>query len=144
MRFKVGLAAMAVVLAAPAWAEGDAAVGEKEFNKCKACHAIIAADGTVIVKGGKVGPDLYGVAGRPAGSFPDYAYGPSLVAAGVKGLVWDEASFVSYVQDPTGFLRTYLDDPSAKGKMAFKLAKKGEDVYAYLVSVAPAVEPAAP
>ena len=38
--------------------------GEKEFNKCKACHTIQAPDGTDVVKGGKTGPNLYGVVGR--------------------------------------------------------------------------------
>jgi len=42
--------------------------------------------------------------------------------------------------DPTKYLRTYLGDDKAKGAMAFKLPKKMEDVYAYLVSVAPPAE----
>jgi cytochrome c len=60
-----------------------------------------------------------------------------MVEAGEKGLVWDDATFVEYVQDPTNFLKTYLDDPSAKGKMIFKLTSGMEDVVAYLKSVAP-------
>ena len=57
-----------VAFAAPALASGDAAKGESDFKKCKACHAIVADDGTEIVKGGKVGPNLYGVVGRAAAS----------------------------------------------------------------------------
>ena len=51
-------AVAALLLAAPAFAAGDAAVGAKDFNKCKACHSIIGADGAAVVKGGKVGPNL--------------------------------------------------------------------------------------
>ena len=61
-------------------------------------------------------------------------------AAGAAGLVWDEETFVAYVQDPAGFLKTRLNDPKAKAKMSFKL-KKAEDaanIYAFLVSLAPA------
>lgn len=134
---KFALVLAGVVLASPVLAQ-DAAKGEKEFNKCKACHMITAADGTAIVKGGKVGPNLYGVIGRAAGAYPDFKYSESLAAAGAKGLVWDEASFLTYVKDPSGFLKEYLGDPKAKGAMAYKLAKGGEDVHAYLVSVAPA------
>lgn len=131
---------LSVLLAVPgaALAGGDAAVGEKEFSKCKACHSIIAADGSAVVKGGKVGPNLFGVIGRPAASLPGFKYGPSILAAGAKGLVWDEALLSTYVQDPTAFLKDYLGDDAAKSKMTFKMAKKSEDVAAYLASLAAA------
>lgn len=127
--------AIAGLLAVPAYAEGDAEAGEKAFNKCKSCHMIADPTGEVIVKGGKTGPNLYGVAGRTAGTYEDFKYGDSIVAAGEKGLVWDEASFAEYTQDPKGFLKSYLDDTAAKSKMTFKLKSGGEDVYAYIVSV---------
>jgi cytochrome c len=124
-------------LAAPAFA-GDAAKGEAEFKKCKACHSIIADDGTAIVKGGKVGPNLYGVIGRQVGGVADFAYGDSLKAAGADGTLWDEATLTAYVVDPTAWLKTKTGDAAAKSKMSFKLAKGGEDVAAYLASVKPA------
>ena len=130
-------------LAGPALAEGDPAVGEKEFNKCKACHSIIADDGTAILKGGKTGPNLYGVFGRQAGSYPDAKYSDAMVAAGAKGLIWDAAQFMTYIQDPTAFLKTYLGDDGAKSLMFFKLTSKAEDVAAYLSSVGPAPADAA-
>ncbi|WP_295313170.1 cytochrome C [Roseobacter sp.] len=131
-------ALIALSFAAPAFAEGDAEAGEKEFNKCKACHMIVSDDGTEIVKGGKTGPNLYGIIGRQAGSVEDFRYGDDLVKAGEEGLVWDAAQLTEYVTDPRAFLREYLDDSKAKSKMAFKLKKGGEDVAAYLASVAPA------
>lgn len=135
---KLSLIATAALLAfsAPAFA-GDAEKGEKEFKKCKSCHMIEAADGTSIVKGGKTGPNLYGVIGRKAGS-TDFKYGDSILAAGEGGLVWDEENIVAYMADPKAFLAETTGDAAAKSKMSFKLSKGGEDVAAYLASVAPA------
>ncbi len=128
--------------AAPAFADGhlmgDPEAGGKTFNKCKSCHQIVADDGTEIVKGGGVGPNLYGVIGRQAGSLEGYSYGDDIVAAGEAGLVWDQESLAGFVSDPRGYLREYLDDNGAKSKMSYKLSKGGEDVAAYLASVAPA------
>ena len=116
---------------------GDIAAGEKEFSKCRACHSIVADDGTEIVKGGMVGPNLYGVIGRPIASVEGFNYGDSIKALGETGAEWNEELFTSYVQDPTAFLREQLDDKSARSNMAFKLRKGMEDVYSYLVSVGP-------
>lgn len=116
-------------LATAAFAEGDAAAGEKGFKKCKSCHSIEG-----VVKGGKTGPDLKGLPGRVAGS-ADFKYGDSTVQAGEKGLVWDEASFVKYLEDPKAFLVDYLGDGAARSKMSFRLKSGGEDIWAYLVSV---------
>ncbi len=129
------LAVTAAAFWTPAFA-GDAAVGEESFKKCKACHSIIAPDGTEIQKGGRTGPNLYGVVGRPVASDPDYAYGASVAALGATGAAWDEASIASYVADPTGYLKTALADDAAKSKMSFKLADGGADIAAYLASVA--------
>lgn len=125
------------LLAAPALA-GDAAKGEADFKKCKACHAIVADDGTEIQKGGKTGPNLYGVIGRQIGSLPDFKYGDDIVAAGADGTVWDEAMLAAYVADPGAWLKEKTGNASAKSKMSFKLAKGGEDMAAYLASLKPA------
>ena len=47
-------------------AMGDLAHGEKVFKKCSACH-MIAADGKNMI-----GPNLWNVIGRTAGSVSDY------------------------------------------------------------------------
>ena len=127
----------AALFAAPALAEGDADKGAKDFNKCRSCHMITTDAGEDIVKGGRTGPNLYGIIGRQAGTYEDFKYGDDLVAAGEAGLVWDEENFVTYVVDPRAFLRTYLDDSKAKSKMTFKLKDGGQDIYAYLISVGP-------
>lgn len=122
-------------LTAPALAAGDAAKGEGEFKKCKACHAIIAADGTEIVKGGKTGPNLFGVLGRPVGGLADYAYSDSLKAVGAAGKVWDEPMLAAYLPDPSAWVKEQTGDAAAKSKMAFKLSKGAEDMAAYLATL---------
>ena len=143
------LAALGVTLmAAPAFSDGhttgNAEDGKGVFKKCKACHSIIDADGGMIVKGGKNGPNLYGVYNRVAGTQKDFLkkYGKSLIKAGEAGLMWNEADFVTYVADPKKFLKTYLDDKKAKSKMSFKLKKEQDvkDVWAFIVANGPAVE----
>lgn len=131
------LALAASLAAASAASAGDPAAGEKIFAKCKVCHSITAPDGTAIQKGGKVGPDLYGVIGRQAGTYEGFKYGPSIVAAGAAGLVWDEEKISQYDPDPGKFLQTFLNDPKAKSNMIFKLPSGAEDVAAYIASVGP-------
>ena len=129
------LAVTAAALAAPAFA-GDPAAGEDTFKKCKACHSVIAPDGTEIQKGGKTGPNLYGVIGRAVASDPDFKYGEGLLAVGATGAVWDEAALAAYVADPGAWVKEKSGDEAAKSKMSFKLATGGEDIAAYLASVA--------
>ncbi len=134
--------AFAFVTGSPAFAAGDAAAGEKVFAKCQTCHVIANEAGEVLGgKNSKTGPNLYGMPGRIAGSYPDFKYGESIVALGATGFVWDEASFVEYAADPGKFLKTKLDDTKAKSKMAFKLGKAEDaaNVWAYIVSLSPAV-----
>ena len=127
--------AAALVLATPSLA-GDAEAGAKVFSKCKACHSIVAPDGTEIQKGGRTGPNLYGVIGRAVASEAGFAYGDSIAALGATGAVWDAASLAAYVANPVDYLKAALGDDAAKSKMSFKLASGGEDVAAYLESVA--------
>lgn len=148
MKFVTVTALAMALFSAPAFADGhatgDAEAGEKVFKKCKSCHSIIDAEGEAIQKGGKTGPNLYGLYNRVAGTNEDFGkkYGKSLVAAGEAGLTWNEADFVAYTADPKKFLATYLDDKKARSKMSFKLKKEADsaNVWAYLVSVGPAAE----
>ncbi|MEY8843004.1 cytochrome c family protein, partial [Cribrihabitans sp. XS_ASV171] len=121
MKLTIVAAFAAVTTAGTVFAQeapsGDAEAGEKVFRQCRSCHMITDAEGNDIQKGGKTGPNLYGVVGRTAGTYEDFRYSDDMVAAGEAGLVWNEADFVTYVQDATEFLRAYLDDSSARGKM---------------------------
>lgn len=133
-KFTLLTAFSALMLATPALA-GDPAAGEAEFKKCKACHSIIASDGTEVVKGGKTGPNLGAIVGRPVASVADYKYGDSILAVGAAGKVWDEASIAAYVVDPAAWLGANGAGDEAKSKMSFKLAAGGEDVAAYLATI---------
>ena len=143
----LSIALAAGLLAAPAFADshsaaptGDAAAGEAAFNQCQTCHVVVNDAGeTLAGRNAKTGPNLYAIAGRQAGSVEGFRYSTAMVDAGEGGLMWDEASFVGYVQDPTAWLREHLDDNRARGKMAFKVRKEEDAVnlWAYLHSLAP-------
>ena len=141
MKLKIATTLAALTLATSAFADGhgasgDAEAGEKVFNKCKSCHMIQNAEGENIVRGGRTGPNLYGIVGRTAGTVEGFNYGADLVAAGEAGLVWNEENFVAYVQDPKAFLSEFLGS-SARSKMSFRLRDGMADVYAYLAEVGP-------
>ncbi len=137
MKALLTVTATLLAFSAPAFAEGDIAKGEKAFKKCKACHVITDDEGTVIYKGGKTGPNLYGIIGRVAGTYEGFKYGKSMIAAGEGGLIWDEDTLAAFVADPKAFLKEVTGEGGAKSKMSFKLKKGGEDVAAYLASVGP-------
>jgi cytochrome c len=128
------LPVLALVLATPALA-GDPTKGEADFKKCKSCHSIIGADGTEIQKGGKTGPNLFGIMGNPVASSPDFKYGDGILAAKAAGAVWDEAAVAAYVADPGAWVKAASGDDAAKSKMSFKLAAGGEDMAAYLATL---------
>jgi len=58
------------------FASTSVAEGAKIFKKCAACHSIAEGGGN------KIGPALWGVLGRPAGSIPDYKYSKAMAAHG--------------------------------------------------------------
>jgi cytochrome c len=58
------------------FASTSAAEGAKVFKKCAACHSIAEGGGN------KIGPALWGVLGRSAGSIPDYKYSKAMAAHG--------------------------------------------------------------
>jgi len=111
----------AVMLAsAPAFADGDAANGEKVFIKCKACHE--NEQGV-----SKIGPTLKGIVGRKTASIDGYSYSDAMKAKGAAGQVWDEATLAAYLPDPKAYV------PGTK--MAFAGLKNPQevaDVIAYL------------
>ena len=131
----LAVTAVLTAFAMPAFAEGDAAKGEADFKKCKACHMIVAPDGTEVVKGGKTGPNLWGLEGKVVGSTEDFKYGDAIVSVGAAGTVWTAEELAAYMADPGAWLKEKTGDDKAKTKMTYKLAKGSEDMAAYLVSI---------
>jgi len=134
------LAALSMGLASTTAIAGDAAAGENAWRTCRSCHGITDNDGTVIQRGGRTGPNLFGLAGRQVASLDGFNFSAPLVQFAADGAVWTEALFVEYVQDPTSFLRTHLDDTSVRSAMNFRMRSGAEDMWAYLESLAPAAE----
>jgi cytochrome c len=92
------LAIVAVILpAAYAWSaeSGDAARGEKAFQRCYACHSV-NPDETAKLQG----PSLYRILDRPAGSIAGFEYSDAMLAKATAGLVWDAATLERYIADP--------------------------------------------
>ena len=58
------------------FASTNAAEGAKIFKKCAACHSISQGGAN------KIGPALWGVLGRKAGSVSDYKYSKAMIAYG--------------------------------------------------------------
>lgn len=129
----------ATLLAVPAFAQdaGDAAKGESEFKKCKACHMVQAPDGTDIIKGGKTGPNLYGVVGRKAGTAEGFKYSDALTKLGDAGEIWTQEDLEAYITDPNKYVEEKVGDKALKTKMTFKMAKNQADVIAFLAVHSP-------
>lgn len=113
IRSAAALLALGAVVSAPAFAEGDAAAGEKVFKKCMACHTTEAGKN-------KVGPSLHGIVGRPAGSVEGFKYSKASASAAEEGLVWTEEKLAEYLPNPRAFM------PGTK--MAFAGLKKDTEV----------------
>ncbi|MCB2081762.1 MAG: c-type cytochrome [Rickettsiales bacterium] len=73
------------------WANADANRGWQYFGNCAACHTIGKGQRH------KVGPNLFGIVGHPAGARDDYAgYTPALRDS---ELVWDAATLDRYLEN---------------------------------------------
>ena len=82
------------LLAAPAMAESGLS-GEQAFASCQACHSLKSGAGH------KIGPHLQDLAGRKAGTLPDYNYSPALKASGVT---WNRGNLVAWITATEGMV----------------------------------------
>lgn len=85
--------ALALICAAPALASAqDAAQGRTVFQaNCAVCH-MAASNGRSMI-----GPNLFGVVGRRAGSVAGFAYSPAMQHA---NMTWTAAQLLAFVQAP--------------------------------------------
>ena len=101
---------------------GDATAGEKTFKQCAVCHSVKPAEN-------RIGPTLYGVIGRKAGTASNYNYS---TANKNSGITWSEQSVFDYLENPRAKM------PGTK--MAFVGLRKPQDranVIAFLKKAGP-------
>ena len=112
---------LAALFTAPAYADGNAAAGEKVFAACAACHSI--GDGATA----KIGPPLNNIVGAVAGA-QDFSYSDAMRTARGNGLVWTPATLAQFLSGRAG-------DFLPRTKMTFaglRSQQKVDDVIAYL------------
>ncbi|KCZ51349.1 hypothetical protein HY29_05650 [Hyphomonas beringensis] len=94
--------------------------GRRTFKLCQSCHILKEGGGNL------VGPNLYGLFGREAGSLEGFAYSPALQEA---DFIWTPDKVDHWLENPNTFL--------AGNRMTFAGVRKPEDrvaVVAYLMS----------
>ena len=114
-------AALLVSFAGVAHAAGDAAKGKVDFQRCAICHRA-EKDG-----GNGLGPNLFGVVGRKAGTAADFAYSPAMKNSGIT---WTQDKLAAYVTHPAQVV--------PGNRMAFagiNNAGQVSDVVAYLATL---------
>ena len=72
----------------------DAARGERVFQRCYACHSVVAGENKL------PGPNLRRVIGRRAGTLDGFEFSPAMVDAGARGLVWTRETLERYLISP--------------------------------------------
>jgi len=111
----------------------SAVAGDALWRDCRTCHAVVAPDGTELARGGRSGPNLYGIANRPlAGDSAYRFYSNDLRAAGAAGRRWTEDDFVAYLANPDQFLQSATGNPQAESGMHIQLRSTARDLFAYL------------
>jgi cytochrome c len=104
-----------------AQAAGDAANGKTLFVRCAICHK------TAKDAGNGLGPNLFGVGGRKAGTAAGFAYSDAMKNSGI---VWTEDKLEAYIGDPKGVV--------PGNRMAFaglSNHQQADDVAAYLMTL---------
>lgn len=115
---QLAFVAVGLVLSTGASLAQDVAAGETSFRKCAPCHNI-GPDAT-----NKVGPELNGLDGRHSGTVADFNYSDANKASGI---VWNEALFKEYINDPRAKV------PGTKMVFAgIKSAKEKDDLWSYV------------
>ncbi|MEO1191748.1 MAG: cytochrome c family protein [Pseudomonadota bacterium] len=107
-------------------AAADVAKGQRIARQCTACHTFEQGGGN------RVGPNLYGVIGKPAGEGEDYNWSQAMADKGKAGLTWTYKNLYDYLENPRQFV------PGTK--MAYPGLRKTEDradVIAYIRSLDP-------
>jgi cytochrome c len=76
-------------------AEGDAARGERVFQRCYSCHSVAPSETAQLQ-----GPSLHGILGRPAAAVAGFDYSDAMKAKAATGLVWTLDALDRFIADP--------------------------------------------
>jgi cytochrome c len=108
-------------------AAADPARGQRTAQVCAACHTL--------VRGGpnRIGPNLYGVVGRPVAAHPSFAYSPALTKAGGR---WTYESLDRFLTSPR---RAVVGTKMTFG--GFRNPRDRANVIAYLAEMTPGAPP---
>ncbi len=116
--FLILAVSMTLLGALPARAQ-DAAAGEGVFKRqCAICHAVVQGKNMI-------GPSLFGIVGRKAGTVPNFRYS---AANRDSGITWDEAQLDPYLTNPKavipGTIMVYVGqkDPQQRANLIAYLA----------------------
>ncbi len=100
MRYLTALTAAALTagLSVPALAEGDAAAGERVYNRCNGCHAV--GEGAR----NRAGPQLNGIIGAEIASVDGFKYSKAFMEKKAEGFVWTEQELAAYLEKPRDYI----------------------------------------
>lgn len=99
--------------------------GRRAFRQCAVCHSVAAPS-----SGGAqrfVGPNLWGIIGRRAGTQRGFTYSPAILST---DLVWTEENLATYIENPQAFIRG--------NRMSFtgeRSAEKRDAIVAFLATL---------
>lgn len=117
----MGIVAAGVLLLASNVYAADATHGASVFMRCAICHSNTKGAGA------KIGPNLFGVVGRKAGTTPEFSYSAAMKSA---GFIWTTDKITAYAEHPQVVV--------PGNRMAFggiSSPKDAADVAAYLATL---------
>jgi cytochrome c len=118
IRMFAAAAILAFAATSTAQAAGDAKNGQQVFARCAICHS--NAKGAPA----RIGPNLWAVSGRKAGTQPDFSYSAALKNSGIT---WTDANLDKWAAGPAAMV------PGNRMSFAgISSAKDRADLVAYL------------
>ncbi len=111
-------------------ASAQASAGETVAKKCAACHNFVEGAGA------KVGPDLYGVVGRPIGEAQGFKYSEALAKAHEAGEKWTYEHLYEFLKKPSAAM-----PGTAMGFAGLAKPEDRANLIAYLRTLSASPEP---